>query len=280
MSIKLSCCTLGYVRTATLEDSIRRIASLGYEAVDLFTGPPHAWPQDYSQAERKAVRSLIEKLGLKLTGFAVSGGLLGLQYNFSSHRESIRKLTLEYNKANIELAHDLGAPLFNILTGNVLYGTSRAKARRWTMEALHELVGLAEKRNVILGLHPQYIAESPLMLNVDDAIEMIKELKSKMVKIIYDTAQQNITYRNFADDIRKAGSDLCYVHAADNDGIRWTHDAVGKGTVDWWGIIRALREINFDGYICVQSWSELPNDVDTVMADSKAYLDGLLKGQN
>jgi fructoselysine 3-epimerase len=277
MAIKISCCTLGYARTATLEDSIRRIAAIGYEAVDLFTGAPHLWPSDYSQADRKAVSTLIDKLGLKLTGFAVAGGLLGLQYSFSAHREGLRKVTLQYYKDNIELAHELGAPLFNILTGNVLYGTSREEARKLTMEALEELVVLAEKRKVILGLHPQYIAESPLMLNVDDALEMIKELKSKMVKIIYDTAQQNITYRNFADDIRKAGSNLCYVHGADNDGIRWTHEAIGKGTVDWDGIVRALKEIHYDGYICTQSWSEVPNDVDTVMRDSKTYLDGLLK---
>ncbi len=91
------------------------------------------------------------------------------------------------------------------------------------------------------------------------------------MKIIYDTAQQNISYRNFMDDIRKAGRHLCYVHGADNDGVRWTHEALGKGTVDWEGIVRALVEINFDGYICTQSWSELPNDVDSVMRESREY---------
>ena len=143
--------------------------------------------------------------------------------------------------------------------------------RRWAT-----LSRSAEKKDVILGLHPQYVAESSLMLTVDDALEIIGELKSKMVKIIYDTAQQNISYRNFADDLRKAGANLCHVHAADNDGISWTHEAVGQGTVDWDGIVRALEEIGFDGYICTQSWSELPNDVDTVMRDSKIFLEALL----
>jgi sugar phosphate isomerase/epimerase len=277
LSIKLSCCTLGYVRTTTVEDAIKRIAQIGYKGVDLYSGAPHLWPSDYSEEERKAIKDLIAKLGLKLTGFAVAGGLLGLQYNFGNPRPSIRKLTLQYYLDNVELAHDLGCPLFNVLTGNETYGTSREQSRKWTMEALRELVAAAEKREVILGLHPQYIAESPLMLTVDDALEMIKELGSKFVKVIYDTAQQNITYRNFMDDIRKCGDNLCYVHAADNDGIRWTHDALGKGTVDWEGIIMALREIEFDGYICAQSWSELPNDVDSVMRESKEYLEQLLK---
>ncbi len=273
MSIRLSGCTLGYNRQTTVEEAVRRIAKIGYKGVDLYTGAPHAWPQDYAVKEREALKKLIEDLGLVLTGFAVAGGGLGLQYNFSSPRESIRRLTLEYYKDNIKLANDLGCPLMNVLTGHVLYGTSKEQAMKWTMDALQELVAEAEKTKFILGLHPQYIAESPLMITVDDALEMIKELHSNCVRIIYDTAQQNISYRNFMDDIRKAGRHLCYVHGADNDGIRWTHEALGKGTVDWEGIVYALKEIGFEGYICTQSWSELPNDVDTVMRDSKEYLE-------
>ncbi len=277
MAIKLSACTLGYNRIATVEDAVKRIAHVGYKGIDLYTGAPHAWPEDYSKKEREDLKKLISDLGMELTGFAVAGGGLGLQYNFSSPRETIRKRTLEYYLDNIKLAEDLGCPLMNVLTGHVLYGTSKEQARKWTMDALQELVSAAEKTRFILGLHPQYIAESPLMITVDDALEMIKELRSSCVKIIYDTTQQNISYRNFMDDIRKAGRNLCYVHGADNDGVRWTHEAIGNGTVDWEGIVYALKEIGYDGYICTQSWSELPNDVDSVMRESKEYLEKMFQ---
>ncbi len=277
MVVKLSCCTLGYFRSTTVEDAIKRIANIGYKGIDLYTGAPHLWPSDYSRQDRQNVKKLIDQHGLKLTGFALSGGLLGLQYNFGCPRSTIRKLTLQYYLDHVELASELGCPLFNVLTGNVLHGTTREQARKWTMEALHELTAEAEKKKVILGLHPQYIAESTLMLTVDDALEMIKELSSKWVKIIYDTAQQNIVYRNFMDDIRACGDKLCYVHAADNDGIRWTHDAIGRGTVDWEGILRALKEIGFEGSMCVQCFSDLPNDADSVLRESKNYLEKLIK---
>jgi len=277
MSIKLSACTLGYNRQTTVEEAVRRIAKAGYEGVDLYTGAPHAWPQDYTKSERESLKKMISDLGLKLTGFAVAGGGLGLQYNFSSPRESIRKGTIQYYIDNIRLAAELGCPLMNVLTGHVLYGTSKEQGLKWTMDALQQLVAEAEKTKFILGLHPQYIAESPLMITVDDALDMIKQLNSSCVKIIYDTAQQNISYRNFMDDIRRAGKYLCYVHGADNDGVRWTHEALGNGTVDWEGIVRALVEINFGGYICTQSWSELPNDVDSVMRESREYLEKVFK---
>ena len=55
-TIRLSCCTLGYTRSATLEESIKRIAAIGYEGVDLFTGAPHLLPSDYSKEERRATK--------------------------------------------------------------------------------------------------------------------------------------------------------------------------------------------------------------------------------
>ena len=155
MSIKLSACTLGYNRQTTVEEAVRRIANAGYKGVDLYTGAPHAWPEDYSKKERDSLKKLISDLGLKLTGFAVAGGGLGLQYNFSSPRESIRKRTVQYYIDNIRLADELGCPLMNVLTGHVLYGTSKEQAMKWTMDALRELVAEAEKTKFILGLHPQ-----------------------------------------------------------------------------------------------------------------------------
>lgn len=275
--IRLSCCTLAYIVSTPLDEAIKRIANAGYKGLDIYTGAPHLCPAHYSTEERKALEKLIEKFSLKLTGFAVVGGILGLGTNFSHPNKKVRDETLQYYKDNVELAAELGCPLINVLTGHVLYGTSREQGRKWTMEAFEDLVAFAEKKNVILGLHPQYIGDSPLMLTIDDALQMIKELDSKVVKIIFDTAQQNITYPNFSDDIRKAGRHLAYIHAADNDGIHWTHLALGKGTVNWEGLVRTLKEVNYDGYLCVQTWSSSPIDADSMIRESKEYIEGILK---
>jgi protein FrlC len=275
--MKISCCTLAYIVSTPLDEAIRRIAEAGYKGVDLFTGPPHLYPSHYSADERKAVEKLIDQLGIELTGFAVAGGILNLGLNFSHPNKKVRDETLQYYKDNVDLAAQIGCPLINVLTGHCLYGTPREQGRKWTMDAFQELTALAEQKNVILGLHPQYIGDSPLMLTIDDALDMIKELNSRVVKIIFDTAQQNITYPNFADDIRKAGPHLCYIHAADNDGIHWTHLALGQGTVKWEGLVTTLKRIGYDGYICVQTWSGSPIDADSMIRESKEYMEGILR---
>jgi protein FrlC len=56
-------------------------------------------------------------------------------------------------------------------------------------------------------------------------------------------------YRNevAADYVRAMGKDLVHVHAADVDRL-----PPGDGIVDWPGLIRALREQNFDGYVTME----------------------------
>ena len=59
--------------------------------------------------------------------------------------------------------------------------------------------------------------------------------------------------------------------------MSWTHLSLGKGTVKWEGLVRALKRIDYDGYICVQAWSGEPLDSDSMILESKEYLDKLLE---
>ena len=177
MSIQLSACYSGYNRQTTVEEAVKRIAIAGYKAV-VFT--PARRTRGHKIIRRQSERLSRNKfliLGLNCTGLCGSRCVSGsASPNFSSPRESIRKMTVQYYLDNIRLAEELGCPLMNVLTGHVLYGTSKEQARKWTMDALQQLVGEAEKTKFMLGLHPQYIAESPLMITVDDALDMIKDL--------------------------------------------------------------------------------------------------------
>lgn len=50
--------------------------------------------------------------------------------------------------------------------------------------------------------------------------------------------------------IKKADKDLYHFHACENDrGIP------GSGNIDWNGIARGLKDINYDNYIVIESFS-------------------------
>ncbi len=256
---------------------MRRIRAAGYRGVDIFTGTPHLEPRDYNRDERKKVLKLAQSLGLKITGLALNGGRLNLGLNFSNPREVVRARTLQYYKENIDLAEELRCPMINILTGLTFFGTSREQGRQWTMDALQDLVDYAEKREVMLGLHPQVLAESPFIVTIDDALEIIQDLKSKVLRIIFDTSQQYLTNANLADDIRKARKYLSYVHLNDNDGARWLHWPPGRGVINWIGLFRALKEIDFKGWVCCQIFSDSPTDIDAWIVEARDYVSQVMK---
>ncbi|MGE5623550.1 MAG: sugar phosphate isomerase/epimerase family protein [Methanocella sp.] len=51
--------------------------------------------------------------------------------------------------------------------------------------------------------------------------------------------------------VEKLGDRITYLHVADNDGRVNAHLAVGRGTVDWDGVLLALKKHGFNGYAAI-----------------------------
>jgi D-psicose/D-tagatose/L-ribulose 3-epimerase len=118
-----------------------------------------------------------------------------------------------------------------------------------------------------------------VVVTLDDALQMMREIDSPRCKVMIDTADQNITDPNLSDAVRKAGKDLVYVHCNDNSGVGQgdVHLPPGRGAVNWRVFLSALEEIGYDGDLSVQVHTGYPIDIDAWAIESKEYLDGVLK---
>ena len=66
----------------------------------------------------------------------------------------------------------------------------------------------------------------------------------------------NIEEKNFYDPIINVGSSLCLLHCSENDrGIP------GSGHVNWNEIFQALSDINYKGWLVIESFFEPMKDV-------------------
>ena len=71
------------------------------------------------------------------------------------------------------------------------------------------------------------------------------------VLIHFDTFHANIEEKHPADSLRAAAKKLGHVHISENDrGIP------GTGHNDWPGILKALREIGYDGWMTIESFAQ------------------------
>jgi D-psicose/D-tagatose/L-ribulose 3-epimerase len=71
------------------------------------------------------------------------------------------------------------------------------------------------------------------------------------VKIHFDTFHSNIEEKHPAEALRAVAKDLGHVHISENDrGIP------GTGHVDWKGILKVLKEIEYDGWLTIESFAQ------------------------
>ena len=79
-------------------------------------------------------------------------------------------------------------------------------------------------------------------------LSVIDRVGSEQLGICLDTGHLNLTEKDQRDFILTAGKRLRALHIADNEGERDQHMMpFGRGTVDFEAVVRALREVNYEG---------------------------------
>ena len=94
--------------------------------------------------------------------------------------------------------------------------------------------------------------------HTDTMLRMLKQLKGDYMSVSFNTAQAFIQREILPWAVHKYGGRLTHVRACDGDGLACYNLPVGAGICDWAGILEALCEIGFDGYISFE-WL---NDAD------------------
>jgi protein FrlC len=252
-----------------LDEAIRRIAEIGYDGVEIGCAAPHAWPA-YLPAKRRAeLRNLLNACGLQAVSLlATPGGGPGL--NPASPLVEEREATVYCYKEVVDLALDLGAEKVLYIAGWQIFGTNRQQAWDWSSSCLERIASYAGEKGITVVVEPTPAATN-LIETADDALELMRSVRLSNVKVMFDTL--HALYRNeiSADYVRTMGKDLVHVHVSDKDRV-----LPGEGRVDWVGLMRALKDCEFEGYITMEIGldSRLSNP-DHIARTALNYLSGV-----
>ena len=131
--MKLSISTFLYFNYP-LDETIKRIANLGYDGVEIWGGRPHAYCDDIDNEEARRLRKLTEKVGLEISGF------IPAQFRYPtclcSGNPKIRTASVDYIKKSITTATMFGCNKVSICPGHTLFGQGHESG----MKALAESV--------------------------------------------------------------------------------------------------------------------------------------------
>lgn len=249
-----------------LEVSFSEAAALGYDAVDLHLHRAR-------DVEAEFLLGLCEKHRLQVstpgTGMiTVEDGL-----TFADASEGVRRRALQCVLEDIALASRLGSAItIGLLSGRVGRNSREAATRRAAfMACLRECAGAAADAGVTVLLEPLNRYECDHVNRLEDGLHTIEELDSPSgVKLLGDTFHMNLEEANIGESLRRAGAHLGYVHLSDSN-----REAPGHGHLDIPEVLRALRDISYDGYV---SFEVLPYpDARSAAVDAISTVRDLMK---
>ena len=116
-------------------------------------------------------------------------------------------------------------------------------------------------------------ADSNLIETADDALLLAEQSGMDNVKVMFDTF--HALYRNevSSDYVYRMKDKLHHVHIADSDRL-----PPGQGRCDYDAVLRALKDINYDGYLSMEvGFHARQSEPDWYAKTSIAYLKDKLK---
>lgn len=280
MTIKLAMHTWPYASNPTwlpaytLEETIKRVAKAGYDAIEIGLASPHVFPQTLSAQRRKDLGQMLKDYGLTLAAtLPAHGG--GPGNNVASPIPEERRWAIDNYKDTIRLTSDWGGNRVICLPGWYIFGTTYRQAWDWARDAISEIARFAQDFGIEIVIEPTP-EDSNIVNTCDNTIDMMKDVGEANVKLMFD-AHHVITMKEVMSDYAYTmGKHLVHIHASDNDRL-----PPGMGRGDWPALIDALHETGFDGYLSMEcGFHKRGIEPDWVARISLEYLKPLVDAAN
>ncbi len=232
--------------TLELESLAPLAAKMGFDHIEL---PIH----DPAEIDFKKCRQIINDASIESISFCA---LMTPARDLIDPDPQVRQNGVAYLKACIDGLAQMGG---HNLVGNLYSAVGRlwqqtAEEHEQDMiilvEILRDVSNYAFKKGVVLGIEPLNRYETSFITTAEQAIELVDRVNHPSCKILLDTFHMNMEETSMGDAIRKVGRRLIEVHSIENH-----RGTPGTGLVPWQDVARALKDINFDGVLVMESFS-------------------------
>ncbi len=227
-----------------LEELMPLIASMGYDVIELPL-------ENAGQFDLNKAKALADDNDLAISVCAVIGGGRDLLL------DDERPAGEAYLRAAIDAAEALDSPVvagpFYSAVGRCWQQTAdeREKALDSLAGTLRGLGNYAADRGVSLAVEPLNRFETSFINTTAQALDLIARVDHDAVGLGLDLFQLGIEEKQPGDAIRAAGAHLKHFQVAEND-----RGTPGTGHLPWDDVAKALRDINYQGRVVIETFSD------------------------
>ena len=201
----------------------------GYKTVEFW---------DWATRDYKRLLEKKQELGLNVSAIcAKDRGTLTDPQTFDSALKGLED--------SIEAAKQFECPNI-IITADPNPAIDRDTAHKNIVEGLKKMAPLAEAAGVTLVLEP--ISGSSYFVDSKEAFEVLKEVGSKNVKLLYDIFHYQLMEGNIVQTLKENIDWIGHIHAASVPG----RNEITTGEIDYAYILKAVKESGYSGYFGIE----------------------------
>jgi D-psicose/D-tagatose/L-ribulose 3-epimerase len=235
-----------FIWTAAFDRShlplLPKIKAAGFDGIEVFLFNPATFPA-------ADIRRGLEDNGLECTTCSV----LSPDVSMVSDDAATRLRSRAHMSDCVKKAAEVGA---KIIAGPLYSPVGYLPGRRrtgdewkWVVESYQALGDVLTQYGVTIAIEPLNRFETYFLNTAADAVMLCDEIGHPNVGILFDTFHANIEEKDIAEGYRVVAPHLKHVHTCEND-----RGTPGTGHVDWPGVFKALRDIQYDGWLTIESF--------------------------
>ena len=278
--MKLAFSSNAYMKFS-IEETIRRIAQVGYRGIEVLADVPHAWPAGLLEERKESIRRHLDRHRLTISNvnaFMMNAVADPRQPYWhpgwtdpDPHYRAIRR---EHTKRALQLAKEIGAGSITTEPGGLLAADqSWAQGAQIFYDELMPCVELAEQLHILLLIEP----EPGLMMETFQQYgEFASRIQSPWLGLNFDVGHAYCVGQLPQDWVPRVAAHTRHYHLEDIAPTRvHQHLIPGRGAIDLEATLRAIQATRYEGWLTVELYPYI-DQPDAAAREAHDYLTGIL----
>jgi sugar phosphate isomerase/epimerase len=266
----------------SVEETIARVADLGYTGIEILADVPHAWPAGLLEERKQSIRDALARHRLTISNInafmmnAVADPRQPYWHpGWTDPYPHYRAIRREHTKRALRLAQELGAPHITTEPGGHLTAEqSWDEGARLFYDELMPCVEVAEQLQVRLLIEPE---PDLLIERFDQYLRFMQRIDSPWVGLNFDIGHAYCVSEDPQDHVARMAPHTRHYHFEDIAASRvHKHLIPGHGAIDFAATLRAIAGTGYDGWITVELYPYIDNP-DNAAREAHQYLTATMR---
>lgn len=231
------------VLTSKMETLRCKLANWGYAAIEPLV-------DNLVNIDASKTEEILRRDGLELSGLRTGLVYTKSDLSFSNPDRQVRARAVQRIKSQVLFSlkfENRPCLLIGMVQGRLQHKVSVRQAKRWILESLSECASFAAAHNVKLCLEQMNRSRLEYHNTINEVVQTINEINSPGLGLLIDTFHMNLEEKSLYRSIQENQKYISHVHFADEN-----REVPGEGHLDFPEVIRALKDIEYNGYITIE----------------------------